>query len=390
MVALIKQIETDDKRQELTKMNTGIYKYRDHDDSSYATLATISTISSSEDDGQELLVEPRQPSRNIRQSRKQQKEQTKQRTKNGKKNRKGAFVSKATSTKHHDSPMKRRDIYFALDCEMVGVGPQGLDSALARVSIVNWDYEIVFDTFVKVDEPVSDYRTFVSGITPEQIESDSAISPSQVRTIVSSILQGKILIGHDLENDLKALGIYHPLCDRRDTATYTPFMRRQKDLRSQDNKITLCRRKLKDLVLEKLGRQIQVIGKAHSPIEDAVSAMDLYKTARHEWEMGMARQINTENQGSNDYQSTKWLPMSYEGNHLMHPVRQYIPSPYGPRIAQSNHHSYPSQYYVTTQARLYAARIAQEHARIRSATVAQQQKMLILQQCAHNGSIGRE
>jgi len=261
MVALIKQIETDDKRQELTKMNTGIYKYRDHDDSSYATLATISTISSSEDDGQELLVEPRQPSRNIRQSRKQQKEQTKQRTKNGKKNRKGAFVSKATSTKPHDSPMKRRDIYFALDCEMVGVGPQGLDSALARVSIVNWDYEIVFDTFVKVDEPVSDYRTFVSGITPEQIESDSAISPSQVRTIVSSILQGKILIGHDLENDLKALGIYHPLCDRRDTATYTPFMRRQKDLRSQDNKITLCRRKLKDLVLEKLGRQIQVIGK---------------------------------------------------------------------------------------------------------------------------------
>ena len=29
--------------------------------------------------------------------------------------------------------------YLALDCEMVGVGPEGREDALARVSLVNFD-----------------------------------------------------------------------------------------------------------------------------------------------------------------------------------------------------------------------------------------------------------
>lgn len=133
-------------------------------------------------------------------------------------------VGHSTSKKKHDAPMRRGDMYFSLDCEMVGVGPEGLDSALARVSIVNWDGNVVLDTYVQVSEPVTDYRTFVSGIKEEHIRSDQAMPIEQVQSLVSKLLTGKILIGHALDNDLKALCLSHPWTDIRDTAKYVPFM----------------------------------------------------------------------------------------------------------------------------------------------------------------------
>jgi RNA exonuclease 4 len=54
--------------------------------------------------------------------------------------------------------------YVAIDCEMVGVGPNGAASVLARVSIVNYDGAVLLDKFVKPVEVVTDYRTFVSGV----------------------------------------------------------------------------------------------------------------------------------------------------------------------------------------------------------------------------------
>ncbi|KAI9472213.1 MAG: hypothetical protein EXX96DRAFT_455889, partial [Benjaminiella poitrasii] len=62
--------------------------------------------------------------------------------------------------------------YVAIDCEMVGVGPGGIDSALARVSIVNYNGAVVLDCYVKPQEKVTDYRTKVSGIEPHHIESE--------------------------------------------------------------------------------------------------------------------------------------------------------------------------------------------------------------------------
>lgn len=185
--------------------------------------------------------------------------------------------------------MQRKDMYFSVDCEMVGVGPGGLDSALARVSVINFDNEIVLDTYVRVEEEVIDYRTFVSGIRPEHIESESAMNINQVRTLVGNILTGKILVGHALENDLKVLGLEHPDCDIRDTAKYEPFMRH---IQKENDEMILCPRKLKDLVWEHLSKHIQVMGKAHSPVEDAIAAMDLYKGVRSEWEVQKMQEVN--------------------------------------------------------------------------------------------------
>ena len=52
--------------------------------------------------------------------------------------------------------------YLALDCEMVGIGADGKQSALARVSLVDWYGGVVLDTFVKVPSRVTDFRTHVS------------------------------------------------------------------------------------------------------------------------------------------------------------------------------------------------------------------------------------
>ena len=45
---------------------------------------------------------------------------------------------------------------LAMDCEMVGVGPEGARSALARVCIVNNDGHPILDAYVKPKEQVWD------------------------------------------------------------------------------------------------------------------------------------------------------------------------------------------------------------------------------------------
>lgn len=45
--------------------------------------------------------------------------------------------------------------HLAMDCEMVGIGFQGKDHMLARISIVNIQGEIIMDKYVKPVETVS-------------------------------------------------------------------------------------------------------------------------------------------------------------------------------------------------------------------------------------------
>lgn len=170
--------------------------------------------------------------------------------------------------------------------QMVGVGPEGLESAVARVTICNWAEEVILDTFVKVPMEVTDYRTFVSGIEAKDLEGDSAMPLMEVRKMVKNILHGKILIGHALENDLAALQIIHPWHDIRDSANYPPYMKEG----GKDGAV-LRPRKLKELVRDKLGRDIQNMGEAHDPIEDARAALSLYKLDRLEWEKLIMKQV---------------------------------------------------------------------------------------------------
>ena len=274
-------------------------------------------------------------------------------------------LTNATSTKPHDEPMQKRHMYFALDCEMVGVGPEGLDSALARLSIVNWDNQIVLDTYVKVDQPVTDYRTFVSGIKPQHIQSSSAVSLMEVQRKAKEILMGKVLIGHGLKNDLKVIGIDHPWTDVRDTATYQPFMRERKSENSQTG-VALYPRKLRDLAWEQLGTQIQVMGKSHSPIEDAITSMALYKSVRNDWESQLAKQVQKREQIINQRVVTK--PMRFVGRRVgVESTPSYIVSQH--HVPTTNHHFMSPSYQpppMLNHSRLAAMRQAQCDARNRA------------------------
>lgn len=228
--------------------------------------------------------------------------------------------------------MGKKDLYFALDCEMVGIGPHGVDSALARVSIVNYDCEVVLDTFVKVPVPVTDYRTYVSGVRPEDLQSARAMTLENAREAVQNILRGKILIGHGLENDLKALMMTHPWCDTRDTATYEPYMRKIKGSKDANgSKNLMLPRRLKDLSVEILGKGIQVPGRPHSPIEDGLAALALYKAVRPEWEMLMCAQVKK----ANDMENSASMFKSFRFPNLsrrvhVQPAPMYTPPPPSP------------------------------------------------------------
>eukprot|EP00918_Siedleckia_nematoides_P010374 GHVU01022672.1.p1 GENE.GHVU01022672.1~~GHVU01022672.1.p1 ORF type:complete len:240 (+),score=51.55 GHVU01022672.1:29-721(+) len=56
----------------------------------------------------------------------------------------------------------------SIDCEMVGTGPEK-SNELARVSVVDEHLRVLLDCFVKPQQPVTDYRTHVTGITKKEL-----------------------------------------------------------------------------------------------------------------------------------------------------------------------------------------------------------------------------
>ncbi|XP_019634239.1 PREDICTED: RNA exonuclease 4-like isoform X2 [Branchiostoma belcheri] len=158
-----------------------------------------------------------------------------------------------------------------MDCEMVGTGHRGSKSALARVSIVNQFGKCVYDKFVKPKEKVTDYRTFVSGIRPRDLKDGESFQ--SVQKEVADILKGRILVGHALQNDMKALQMTHPKQMIRDTSNFPPF----KSLAGGNNTPSL--KKLAAGVLH-----LQIQKGEHCSIQDAQVAMRLYTLHKKEWE----------------------------------------------------------------------------------------------------------
>ena len=185
-------------------------------------------------------------------------------------------------------PPSIKQQYIAIDCEMVGIGIDGKKSALARCSIVNWDGDILLDTFVRVPERVTDFRTHVSGVRSKDIHvtNDNAMDPNDCRQLVGELLFNKILVGHALKNDLTVLMLSHPRSHIRDTSRYKPFMRP-----SGRGGGKFRPRKLRDLVYEHLGKRIQVQGESHDSVDDARASMELFKLVKSKWEKELDEKI---------------------------------------------------------------------------------------------------
>lgn len=242
---------------------------------------TVSTASISSTES----PKPKRPQHEKKNTKSNQKKPQNGKTKKSKRPMKcNKKASKPTVVEIEELSDEQKQNYVAIDCEMVGVGENGRESALARVSIVNWHNDVIVDKYVKVDQPVTDYRTFVSGISPAHLESDDAISLHECRALVSSVIEGKVVVGHALKNDFDVLRLSHPWYLIRDTAKFEPFMKTaDKSIKTYDPN-NLVPKKLKDLAKDKLGMNIQQAGISHDSIEDSIAAIELYKKARRKWE----------------------------------------------------------------------------------------------------------
>jgi len=161
--------------------------------------------------------------------------------------------------------------YIALDCEMVGVGPTpDDDSQVARVSLVNYHGEQIYDSYVKPKLPVTDYRTRFSGIRPANLAVGRPYS--EVRKDVMEMVEGRVLVGHFLKADMKVLELKHPMRDIRDSSRVAKF----RDMMGGKNP------KLKDLAKKILGLDIQT--GEHNSVEDARAAMLIYKAEKEAYE----------------------------------------------------------------------------------------------------------
>ncbi|UKZ56402.1 3'-5' exonuclease [Trichoderma virens] len=144
--------------------------------------------------------------------------------------------------------------YVAIDCEMVGVGPGGHESALARISIVDFHGRQVYDSYVKPKERVTNWRT-------------------AFKKEVNDILKDRILIGHDIKHDLDALKLSHSPRNIRDTAKYPAFKKYGHGRKPA----------LKNLAREILGLEIQ--SGPHSSTEDARATMLLFRKHKSGFDM---------------------------------------------------------------------------------------------------------
>ena len=138
--------------------------------------------------------------------------------------------------------------FVAMDCEMVGYGRQGINSMLARCSLVTIDeinhdgnngkngtcnsynnsvgngdgdihsdaheisptINVLYDVYVKPTKNITDYRTEYSGITPDHLLHEDAVTFEVCRSKVMALLKPSedrifVLVGHALKNDFQVL-----------------------------------------------------------------------------------------------------------------------------------------------------------------------------------------
>ncbi|XP_005077641.1 RNA exonuclease 1 homolog [Mesocricetus auratus] len=148
---------------------------------------------------------------------------------------------------------------YALDCEM-SYTTHGLE--LTRVTVVDTDLRVIYNTFVKPDNEIVDYNTRFSGVTEEDL-ANTNVRLRDVQAVLLSLFSAEtILIGHSLESDLLALKFIHSTVV--DTSVLFPHHRGLPYKRS-----------LRGLISQYLNQTIQNNTGGHSSIEDARACMQL-------------------------------------------------------------------------------------------------------------------
>lgn len=154
-------------------------------------------------------------------------------------------------------PGAPRRCILALDCEMCYTAA-GLQ--VAQVEVVGADGRRVYTTYVRPDAPIIDYNTRFSGISPRHLQKTTKTLQDVQRELLNIIDSDTILVGHGLENDLRALRLLH----NRVVDTAVSFAHPRG---------LPFRMSLKHLASVHL--HIEVQKRHHSPVEDARVSLDL-------------------------------------------------------------------------------------------------------------------
>ena len=184
---------------------------------------------------------------------------------------------------------------IAIDCEMMR---SNIGMVLGRVSVVNYECETIYDTFVCYPEPIKITKTDeeFSGIGWDDIDPQNGAQPFfEVQAQLLELLRDRIVIGHDIQKDRKVISMdlqYHiqKLEGVAVWPTSIPFSMTVRDTQKYSAYRQYANRgahqgpSLKNLALGLLGRRIK-LGQVSS-VEDAVATMEVYRNA----EVGIDRE----------------------------------------------------------------------------------------------------
>eukprot|EP00445_Apocalathium_hangoei_P093273 CAMPEP_0204238212 /NCGR_PEP_ID=MMETSP0361-20130328/93754_1 /ASSEMBLY_ACC=CAM_ASM_000343 /TAXON_ID=268821 /ORGANISM="Scrippsiella Hangoei, Strain SHTV-5" /LENGTH=271 /DNA_ID=CAMNT_0051210981 /DNA_START=51 /DNA_END=863 /DNA_ORIENTATION=+ len=186
----------------------------------------------------------------------------------------------------------------AVDCEMVGFGPKGKKSVLARISVVGRRGRVLLDCLVRPDVEVTDWRTAITGLDASCFEEASAAGDAAPKVAPSAaglpglvldaadavrrantLLDAAVVVGHDLRHDFKLLRrFHHRRVLLRDTA-FCPLLNAGLEGRAG----RAGPPSLRALSREWLDESIHG-AHAHNSVQDARTAMLLYRIIAPEWE----------------------------------------------------------------------------------------------------------
>ncbi|CAL8330670.1 unnamed protein product [Merluccius merluccius] len=162
------------------------------------------------------------------------------------------FVSTESAAVTDSSPL------YGLDCEMC-LTAKG--NELARVSLVDSSGKCVLDELVQPPNPILNYLTRFSGITAAMLQPITTLVSDVQRKLLSLLPRDAVLVGHSLDNDLRALKLIHPHVIDTSLLYTKEFGQKFK---------------LKVLAEAVLGKQIQTEEqRGHDPMEDASAALQL-------------------------------------------------------------------------------------------------------------------
>ncbi|KAG9159352.1 hypothetical protein Leryth_017976 [Lithospermum erythrorhizon] len=149
----------------------------------------------------------------------------------------------------------------AIDCEMV-LCEDGTE-ALARVCAVDRDLQVKLDELVRPDKEIADYRTEITGIDAKDLEGITTSLMDVQKSLKKLLTRGTILVGHSLNNDLRALKLDH---SRVIDTSY---------LFKYENERPNKRPSLSNLCKSVLGFTLRQKGSPHNCQDDAIAAMKL-------------------------------------------------------------------------------------------------------------------